>query len=164
MLTLVLGGTRSGKSAVGEKLAAARGDAVTYLATATVGDADMSARVRAHQNRRPSGWATVEAGYDLAAAVRSIESDQAVVVDSLTTWIADAPDFVVDVADLCAALAGRSALTVVVSDEVGMGVHPSGEVGRRFRDALGLLNQAVAAVADEVLLVVAGRILRLEQT
>ena len=87
----------------------------------------------------------------------------AVLVDSLTTWVAAAPGFDVDGDGLCAALAGRPDEVVVVSDEVGLGVHPSTETGRRFRDCLGVLNQAVAEVADRVLLVVAGRVLPLDR-
>jgi len=158
-VTLVLGGARSGKSAVAERLA---GDgAVTYVATFVGGaeDLDMAARVAAHRQRRPPAWTTVETS-DVAAAVRA--SAGTVVIDSLTTWVGGAPGFAVDVAGLCLALGHASGDVVVVSDEVGLGVHPSSEPGRRFRDALGLVNQAVSAVADEALLVVAGRTLRLD--
>ena len=85
-----------------------------------------------------------------------------VLVDSLGTWLAARPDFDADVEGLCAALRRRQGDTVVVSDEVGLGVHPSTEVGRRFRDALGAANRSVAAEADRVLLVVAGRALELQ--
>jgi len=161
MITLVLGGARSGKSAVAEGLC---GDGpVVYVATGVVRDSDMAARVAAHQARRPASWSTVEAGADVAAAVRGAASEVTVVVDSLTTWVAEADGFAVDTANLCAVLGGRAGNTVVVSDEVGLGVHPSTEAGRRFRDALGEVNQAVAAAADRVLLVVAGRVLPLER-
>ena len=161
MITLVLGGARSGKSAVAERLASRLGERVTYVATGTAGDdADMAARIEAHRRRRPATWTTVEAGDDLASVVRSL--DGPVLVDALGTWVARAHDFAVDGDGLCAALRERQGDTVVVSEEVGLGVHPSTEVGRRFRDALGALNQSVAEVADEVLLVVAGRALRLE--
>lgn len=162
MITLVLGGARSGKSAVAERLIAAGADPVTYVATARVHDADMEARVAAHRFRRPAEWTTVECGNDLAGAVDALEPDSAVLIDSITTWVAAAPGFGVDVDRLCHSLRRRPADTVVVSDEVGMGVHPSTETGRRFRDALGLVNQTVAATADQVLLVVAGRVIRLE--
>jgi adenosylcobinamide kinase / adenosylcobinamide-phosphate guanylyltransferase len=154
--TLVLGGARSGKSAFAERRAGASG-AVTYLAT---GDAaEMSERVAAHRARRPSTWTTVETA-DLVAVLSSTTGT--VLVDSLTTWVARAAAFEVDTDGLCRVLSSRAGDTVVVSDEVGLGVHPSTEAGRSFRDALGLVNQAVAAVADEVLLVVAGCALRLE--
>lgn len=162
MVVLVLGGSRSGKSALAERLVGRFAGPTSYVATAEVGDdADLAARVATHRGRRPGAWATVEAGEDLAGAVRDLEG--AVLVDSLGTWVARRGDFAVDVAGFCAALAQRGGDTVVVSDEVGMGVHPSSEVGRRFRDALGAVNAAVAEVADVVLLVVAGRALRLDR-
>ena len=163
MITLVLGGARSGKSAVAERLAGSRPGPVTYVATYALADddVDMAARVAAHRVRRPAAWATVEAaGPALADVVRATAGT--VLVDALGTWVAGAPDLAIDAEALCAALAGRDGDAVVVSDEVGLGVHPETALGRRFRDALGSLNQAVAAVADEVLLVVAGRTLRLE--
>jgi adenosylcobinamide kinase / adenosylcobinamide-phosphate guanylyltransferase len=130
---------------------------VTYVAT---GDAaDMPERVAAHRARRPSSWTTVESD-DLVRVLPSVEGT--LLVDSLTAWVAAAPEFAVDVDGLCRVLSSRPGDTVVVSDEVGLGVHPSTAAGRSFRDALGLVNQAVAAVADEVLLVVAGRVLVLD--
>ena len=164
MITLVLGGARSGKSALAERLAASAADGapVTYVATGRAGgDADMAARIEAHRRRRPPSWETVEAGLDLPDVLRRTEGTA--LVDALGTWIAGTADLVVPVADLCAALAQRQGTTVVVSDEVGLGVHPSTEIGRRFRDALGECNTAVADVSDEVLLVVAGRVLPLER-
>ena len=158
-VTLVLGGARSGKSAVAERLA---GDGpVTYVATfvGDADDADMAARVALHRERRPATWTTVETA-DIAGAVRAASGT--VVVDSLTTWVGGAPGFAVDVAGLCLALGDAEGDVIVVTDEVGFGVHPSTEPGRRFRDALGLVNQSVSAVADEALLVVAGRVLRLD--
>ena len=164
MITLVLGGARSGKSAVAERLAAALPTPVTYVATAAVdpADADHVARVAAHQARRDPAWTTVDAvGADLPAALRSHSGT--VLVDSLGTWLTGHADLVADAADLCAALQERAGDTVVVSEEVGLGVHPSSELGRHFRDALGAVNVAVAEVADRVLLVVAGRVLPLER-
>jgi len=160
VITLVLGGARSGKSEMAERLAASAGSGdVTYVATGVVRDADMEARVAAHRARRPAGWLTVEAGADVVDVVR--RSPGTVLVDSLTTWVAEAYGFGVDAGGLCRALLDRDGAAVVVSDEVGLGVHPSTDAGRRFRDALGLVNQAVAAVADDVLLVVAGRVVHL---
>ena len=159
MISLVLGGARSGKSALAERLC--RG-MVTYVATAVVRDDDMAARVAAHRDRRPQAWALVEAGPgEVVAAVESAPGT--VLLDGLTTWVAEAHRFEVDVDALCRALAGRGSDAVVVSDEVGLGVHPSSEAGRRFRDALGQVNRQVADLADRVLLVVAGRVLPLER-
>ena len=158
MLTLVLGGARSGKSEVAERLAGE--GPVTYLATGSPTDEDMAARIEAHRRRRPSEWSTCEPEQHELAPVLA-ELSGTVLFDSLTTWLAAAADFAVDADALCTTLRKRDGDTVVVSDEVGLGVHPSSEAGNRFRDALGLLNQQVATIADDVLLVVAGRTLRL---
>jgi adenosylcobinamide kinase / adenosylcobinamide-phosphate guanylyltransferase len=161
VIVLVLGGARSGKSAYAERRAASLPEPVSYVATACVeGDADLSARVDEHRARRPESWTTIEAGPDVPAALRATRGT--VVVDALGPWVAAAPAFDVDAAELCEAFTGRDGDTVVVSEEVGLGVHPETAAGRRFRDALGELNQAVATVANEVVLVVAGRALRLE--
>lgn len=158
-VTLLLGGARSGKSALAERLAGP--GPVTYVATGPVpDDPAMAARIAAHRARRPPTWATVETD-DPSGALGS--SAGTVLVDSLTAWVARSAGFEVDVDRLCAALAAHVGDVVVVSDEVGLGVHPSTDAGRRFRDALGLVNQAVAEVAAEVLLVVAGRTLHLDR-
>jgi adenosyl cobinamide kinase/adenosyl cobinamide phosphate guanylyltransferase len=166
VIWLVLGGARSGKSALAERLCRAAGrEAVTYLATSVARDPDMADRIATHRARRPPTWVTVEPmAADLVDAVRGA-AEATVLLDSLTAWVAESPGFLVDGDGLCQALAERSsqAASVVVSDEVGWGVHPSTEAGRRFRDQLGDLNQLVAEVADGVLLVVAGRVLPLER-
>jgi adenosylcobinamide kinase / adenosylcobinamide-phosphate guanylyltransferase len=163
VITLVLGGARSGKSQVGETVAAGLPGPVTYVATTVVADTEMAERVAVHRARRPASWPTVEAGQgeDLWAVLGPLAGT--VLVDSLGAWLAGVPSFAVDGEQLCAAMAARPGDTVVVSDEVGLGVHPSSEMGRQFRDELGALNQRVASKADEVLLVVAGRVLRLER-
>lgn len=161
MITLVLGGARSGKSAVAERLIAAAPPPVVYVATGRPVDPDMTSRIAVHQARRPASWSTVEACDDLAGHLDGVRGS--VLVDALGTWVAGHPDFAVDTEALCRVLANRPGDTVLVSEEVGMGVHPSTEVGRAFRDALGEVNQAVAEVADRVLLVVAGRVLPLER-
>jgi adenosyl cobinamide kinase/adenosyl cobinamide phosphate guanylyltransferase len=164
VIALVLGGSRSGKSAVAERLASTWPAPVTYVATAVVdpGDEAFAARIDAHRHRRPAEWATREVGRDLVPALVSLEGT--VLVDALGTWVAAHEGFAVEVDGLVDALVARSGDTVLVSDEVGMGVHPSTEVGGRFRDALGLVNAAVAEVADRVALVVAGRVLPLERS
>jgi adenosylcobinamide kinase / adenosylcobinamide-phosphate guanylyltransferase len=160
VITLVLGGARSGKSVVAERLLEGVGP-VTVVVTGTATDPDMAARIEAHRARRPAAWSTVEAGAALTEALSGVEGP--VLVDSLGTWISAFPDLDPPVADLVAALRERDQSTVVVSEEVGLGVHPETEVGRRFRDVLGEVNQAVAEVADEALLAVAGRVLRLDR-
>ena len=164
-VTLVLGGTRSGKSAVAERvtteIAAASASAVTYVATASVHDDEMAERVAAHRTRRPSDWATVELQEpgELPAVLRRVRG--VVLLDSLGTWVASTPEMAVDAGALTAALQARTGPTVVVSEEVGLAVHPPTAAGRAFTDALGSLNQAVAGIAGRAVLVVAGRILEL---
>lgn len=165
MITLLLGGARSGKSELAERLAAssARDNCcgVTYVATMRAGnDAALAERVAWHRRRRPADWATVEAGTDLPATLG--KASGTVLLDSLGPWLALHDGFAADGGALCAALAARTSDTIVVSDEVGLGVIPATALGGAFRDALGSLNQAVASVADRVLLVVAGRVLMLD--
>jgi adenosyl cobinamide kinase/adenosyl cobinamide phosphate guanylyltransferase len=160
MITLVLGGSRSGKSAVAEQLVGRLPDPVTYVATMVLGDdPDLAARVALHRQRRPPTWATIEAGPRLADSLRALAGTA--LVDSLGPWLSGQPSMAVDAGALCSALVERRGDTVVVSDEVGLGVHPSTSLGRQFRDALGSLNQAVSSVADRTYLVVAGRVLPL---
>ena len=162
MITLVLGGSGSGKSSIAERMAAKLPQPVTYVATGVATDGDMAARIQAHQERRPPAWRLLEAtGEELCGALYSVEGT--VLLDALGTWVASlaAPDESHAVA-LCETLLHRTGDTLVVSDEVGLGVHPSTAVGRKFRDDLGRVNRGVAAVADEVFLVVAGRMLRLD--
>ena len=166
MITIVLGGTRSGKSEVAERLAGASG-AVTYVATAQVDpadedhDHDWAARIARHQERRPKGWATVECPEPdrLPDVLRQLEGT--VLVDSLGTWVTGHPTMEPDAEALVAALLERAGNTVVVSEEVGLAPHATTELGRRFVDRLGTVNQRVASVADRALLVVAGRAVEL---
>jgi len=163
VITLVIGGASSGKSALAESYVATLAPPVTYVATwvAPPGapDAEMVERVAAHRRRRPASWGLVEVGLDLGAALRPLAGT--VLVDALGTWVAGAAGLAVDVVSLCDVLGAREGDTVLVSDEVGLGVHPSSDAGRRFREVLGRVNEAVAAIADDVWLVVAGRVLSL---
>lgn len=143
---------------------AAGDDGVTYVATIWregAPDADLDARVAAHRSRRPESWVTVEPPYDLDEVLTTTQG--VLLVDSLGSWLTAQPAMAVDSEVLVRALSGRAGDTVVVSDEVGLGVHPETELGRQFRDALGRLNSTVADVADDVFLVVAGRLLRLDR-
>ncbi|HEY7134189.1 MAG TPA: bifunctional adenosylcobinamide kinase/adenosylcobinamide-phosphate guanylyltransferase [Acidimicrobiia bacterium] len=161
MIVLVLGGTRSGKSTVAERIASRLPQPVTYVATASVGrdDDDFAARVAKHRERRPTAWRTLEEPDDLAGCIGA--TDGTVLVDSIGTWIAGGHEFARDVDGLCHVCVERDGDTVLVGEEVGLSVHPPTEVGRRFADALGECNRRIADVADRVLLVVAGRALEL---
>ena len=160
MIALVLGGARSGKSAFAERLAASRPGPVTYVATGTASDEDMAERIARHRARRPADWRTEEVGAALVEGLGGVAGTA--LVDSLGSWVA-ACDMAPDVAALVAVLRQRDGDTVLVSEEVGLGVHPPTELGVRFRDAVGEVNAAVAEAADDVRLVVAGRALRLDR-
>lgn len=158
----MLGGVRSGKSEVAEALVGT--GPVTYVATAgrPDGDADFAARIERHRRRRPGHWVTVEEPHDLPGALAG--ADGTVLVDALGMWVANAmgtPAGGPDVDALVTALRDRHADVVVVSEEVGLGVHPPTAAGRRFADLLGEVNRRVAEVADRCLLVVAGRVVEL---
>lgn len=163
MIVLVLGGTRSGKSAVAERLVGEWAGPVTYVATARLDptDDDHAARIRRHRDRRPATWTTVECADadELPAILRAV--DGTVLVDSLGTWVTGHPDLSPDVEDLVTAVLERPGDSVIVSEEVGMSPHAPTELGRRFTDALGEANHAVSVVADRALLVVAGRAIEL---
>lgn len=177
--TLVLGGTRSGKSRHAEDLLD-DGAPVRYLATARrrEDDPEWAARIDAHRARRPLHWVTLE-DPDVAATVRaSGPRDPALLVDDLATWLTGVLDDAAAwehpgpgapaavgrrVAELVEAVAGCRGRVVVVSAEVGLGVVPATRAGRLFRDELGAANAALAAVCDEVLLLVAGLPLRLKE-
>jgi adenosylcobinamide kinase/adenosylcobinamide-phosphate guanylyltransferase len=167
-ITLVLGGARSGKSEVAERVARDLGVPVTFVATAgdPGDDAEWAERIRRHRDRRPPEWTTLECGpgQDLAEEIAALRGP--VLVDSLGTWVAGIDGFDVDrpARLLTGALAERRSdgrASIVVSEEVGLGVHPSTAVGGTFRDALGVLNRTVSEIADTVLLIVAGRVVPL---
>jgi adenosyl cobinamide kinase/adenosyl cobinamide phosphate guanylyltransferase len=160
MIVLLVGGTRSGKSELAESLAADLGEPVTVIVPAVAVDDEHRERIAVHRARRPDTWSTVECGSALVAAIDA--SDGTVVVDSLGTWVSASPTLDVDAAELVDVLQRRTAPTVLVTEEVGLAVHPTTDAGRRFVDVLGALNAAVARIADDVRLVVAGRSLRLE--
>jgi len=167
-LAVVLGGTRSGKSRFGRDRAAAlaAGGPVTYVATALAGDPELDDRIRRHRRERPDDWQTIEAGRDLASAIRGVPAGTTILVDGLTLWaslaLADDPSRVdtvldVDFTDACAAIAEHEGPVVVVSDEVGLGLVPLDPLGRAFRDLLGIAHQRLVAQSDEAWFMVAGR-------
>ncbi|HKW91116.1 MAG TPA: bifunctional adenosylcobinamide kinase/adenosylcobinamide-phosphate guanylyltransferase [Methylomirabilota bacterium] len=161
---LVLGGARSGKSRYAVAHGRQMNGSIAFLATARAVDADMAARIARHRADRPSAWRTIEEPLDLAAACRRAATDHdLIVVDCVTVWIAnlmergDDDAAVLAAADDLAKLARERVVSIVlVSNEVGEGVHPPSALGRRFRDLLGSVNQRLAAAADRVVLMVAG--------
>ena len=163
-LTLVVGGARSGKSRYGEGLIEASlksGDRAVYLATAEAGDAEMTARIAEHKQRRGRAWRTVEEPLDLAGALaRHAKPESPVLVDCLTLWLSNVMaagrDAGAEIAGLIAALDGAAGPAVLVSNEVGQGIVPANALARFFMDNAGRMNQTVAAVAGRVVLMSAG--------
>jgi adenosyl cobinamide kinase/adenosyl cobinamide phosphate guanylyltransferase len=167
-LTFLLGGARSGKSTHALELAATWRGPVTFIATGEPRDDEMAERIRAHQAERPAEWQTVEAPLDVRDALEAVPRETAVVLDCLSLWVAnllERGDPVLEIesetGEVAALAAGRRSLTVAISNEVGLGIVPSTELGRRYRDVLGRVNARWAAEAEHAALVVAGRSLRL---
>jgi adenosylcobinamide kinase/adenosylcobinamide-phosphate guanylyltransferase len=165
MIELILGGARSGKSRHASERAAASGLPITLVATAEALDDEMRERIAHHRAERPEGWRTLEVPLDLAGTIGAeTHPDQCLVVDCLTLWLtnlmlapgADDASVVAAGDALVAALSAARGHVLLVSNEVGLGLVPESELGRRFRDAQGRLNQAVARVADRVVFVAAG--------
>jgi len=160
IITLVLGGARSGKSRYAETLAESAG-AGLYLATAQPRDGEMEERVRLHQERRGDIWTTLEEPLNLAQTIAEQASpNHMVLVDCLTLWLANLMEAEKDIDQetdkLCETLGNAKGPVVLVSNEVGMGIVPENPLARAFRDHQGRINQTVAATADKVVFVAAG--------
>ena len=161
-VTLVLGGARAGKSAFAERLIAQVGARhPVYVATAQPGDAEMARRIAEHRRRRGDGWRTVEAPLDLVAAIAAhARPDTPVLIDCLTLWLSNlmaaSRDLDGETTALAESLGRAGGPVVLVSNEVGSGIVPDNALAREFRDAAGRLHQAIAAIADRVVLVTAG--------
>ena len=164
---LILGGARSGKSAYAEKLAAASGLPVTYIATAQVYDQEFQQRVDHHQQRRPSHWTTLEQSFALGETLRRhAQPEQCIIVDCLTLWLAqcictdcEQPanfSWAEERESLLEVIPKLPGLVLIVSNEVGMGIVPLGEINRQFQDEQGRLNQAIAKLANKVSFIAAG--------
>ncbi len=170
-LVLVTGGARSGKSRYALNRAAAWDPRVLFVAAGVVTDLEMERRIARHRAERSPAWQTLEARFDLGTAITSARSDQrCVLVEDLATVVtnllverdADESAVQTEVQTLLAAHRGADFELIVVTNEVGLGLVPTNPLGRQFRDLLGLANQAVAAAADEVVLLVSGLPLKLK--
>ena len=166
-LVLVLGGARSGKSSCAENLAR-QGERTLFVATAEALDDDMRQRIMKHREHRPASWDTLEEPLDPAAAIPSaLVGHDTLLFDCLTVWVSNLLLALEDEADAEAEILARAGALldlyeqtdcrwILVSNEVGLGVIPATELGRRYRDLLGRVNQLFAARADKVYLMVAG--------
>ncbi|MEM7358400.1 MAG: bifunctional adenosylcobinamide kinase/adenosylcobinamide-phosphate guanylyltransferase [Pseudomonadota bacterium] len=160
---LILGGARSGKSRLAEqqaeRIAAADGRQLIYLATATAGDQEMQLRILRHQADRKQHWRTIEQPLELGAELRKLRSEQCVLIDCLTLWLSNCLHedcWQVQKQAFLGALDDCPADVLMVSNEVGSGIVPLGELSRQFVDEIGWLHQALAAEADQVTQVIAG--------
>ncbi len=167
---LITGGSRSGKSRFAETLAARLGGDVLYLATAEALDGEMVERIANHRRRRPAQWRTLEVPLDPAAAIREAAPGQTLLLDCLTLFLSNllfqkypaagaadqAGAVQAEIESLAAALAASPAHIIVVTNEVGSGIVPENALARFYRDLAGSANQTIAAVCDQVYLVVSG--------
>lgn len=158
-IRLVLGGARSGKSRFAERLALHHAGPRTYIATAEPIDDEMAARIARHrEDRKTDGWTTLEVSLDPGPAIAA--ADGLVLVDCVTVWLGNLMHYQRDMAasldELYAALAATHAEVILVSNEVGLSIVPENAMARRFRDVQGQVNQRLAALAQEVYLLVAG--------
>lgn len=163
MKTLILGGVRSGKSRLAERLARDSGLQVIYVATATAGDEEMGRRIEEHRQRRPAEWVTVEEPMRLARAlVAHGREDRCLLVECLTLWLthllcsAEAEALAREREALLAALPGLPGQVILVGNETGLGVIPVDALSRRYCDEAGVLHQRLAALCDRVILTAAG--------
>ena len=170
---LILGGARSGKSIFAEKLATESKLPVAYIATAQVYDEEFKARIQHHQDRRPADWCLVEEPHYLSKTLAKLaKPNQCLIVDCLTLWLAQwicldcqpPKDFSwqQEREAFLALLPTLPGTIILVSNEVGMGIVPLGEINRQFQDEQGRLNQSVAALADEVSFIAAGLPIKLK--
>ena len=163
MLELILGGARSGKSRLAEKLASESGLAVSYIATSQALDGEMSARIQQHRQRRPVQWALLEEPLELARVLgEQAAADRCLLVDCLTLWLSnllmldDQARLAAERDALLACLGGLPGRIILVSNETGLGVVPLGELTRRYVDEAGWLHQALAECCQRVVFTVAG--------
>ncbi len=161
--TLILGGGRSGKSRLAERLATESGLPVTYVATAIAQDEEMHARIAAHRIHRPEHWQLIEEPVRLASVLNEhATTGRCVLVDCLTLWLTNvitAEDIAVFERERAALVTTLPALTgqvILVSNETNMGVVPLGKLSRYFCDQSGWLHQELAQICDRVILTVAG--------
>lgn len=167
-LLVLIGGARSGKSALAVRLGRSSTRQVVFVATAEARDEEMAERIRRHQAERPGGWRLVEEPSDLRGALSQADLEAFVVIDCLSLWVAnllergsDPAEVEREAAAIAALAAARESPTVAVTNEVGLGVVPVSRLGRSYRDVLGRVNAAWVAKADDAAFVVAGRLLPL---
>lgn len=162
-IILIGGGARSGKSRHALDLARARGANLAFIATALRSDDDMAARIARHRADRSAEFRTIEEPIEIAGAIRGANAD-AIVIDCLTLWLSNimraGRDLAAETERVIAA--ADSPTVIFVTNEVGCGIHPETELGRKFRDEAGILNQRIGAAAHEIYWMVFGHPLRVK--
>ncbi|CAH1659101.1 Bifunctional adenosylcobalamin biosynthesis protein CobP [Hyphomicrobiales bacterium] len=165
-LSLILGGARSGKSRVAEARITSLPQPWIYLATCEPRDKEMAERIAHHRDRRGGGWITREEPIDIVEVLDEAPPGVPMLIDCLTLWLTNVMLAEYDVSGECDRLVTRLEANdrplVIVSNEVGLGIVPDNALARAFRDQAGLINQRVAAIADEVVMVAAGLPLKLK--
>jgi adenosylcobinamide kinase/adenosylcobinamide-phosphate guanylyltransferase len=156
---LVLGGARSGKSRFAEQRLEQSSNSLVYIATGQAGDAEMQERIKLHQAQRSERWQLIEAPLNLANAIQNLKPAQMVLIDCLTLWLSNclhAKNWVAQREAFIQALQESTTSITMVSNEVGSGIVPMGELSREFVDESGRLHQELAGLCETVTLVVAG--------
>jgi adenosyl cobinamide kinase/adenosyl cobinamide phosphate guanylyltransferase len=169
-LTVLTGGARSGKSELSSRLASASEGQVVVIVTGEDRDEEMAERIRRHRESRPLAWVTIEAPRELLGAVLDVDPHAFVVLDCLTLWVSNTieagltdDEIVNEAREIASMLAKREAPSVVVTNEVGLGIVPMHELARRYRDTLGRVNAVFVSDAERAFLVVAGKALPLQE-
>ena len=164
--TLLIGGARSGKSALAIQIARKWGGPVTFIATAEARDDEMAARIAQHRGERDDAWTTLEEPIEIAAAISRAPSEDLVILDCLTLWVSNLFDRGIErdgearARDACAILSRRETPSLVITNEVGSGIVPDNTLARAYRDLLGSIN-AIFAADSKVLFVSAGHVMPL---
>lgn len=167
--TFFVGGARSGKSRLAEALAASTSNPVSVVVTAEPIDDEMVDRIARHKSDRPDEWQTIEAPYDLAAGIGSVDDAHTLLVDCITIWISNLivrgdsdPAVEAAIEETLRAILAHAGSVIVVSNETGLGLVPPDSMSRRFRDIQGRVNQRLANELDRSFLVAAGQLLPLQ--
>lgn len=167
---LILGGARSGKSSFAESVASRTEKQVTLIATAEMVDDEMWERIVAHRRSRPTEWTTIESPLRLAEALARVPSAETAVIDCITVWMGNMfhhgrseAEIQTEIERFVTTMSQRRGATIIVSNEVGLGIVPATDLGRAYRDALGRVNTRLASSVDRAVFLVAGRALELHE-
>ena len=168
-MSLLIGGARSGKSDLSVRLGQSWPGPVTFVATATAGDSDMAQRIERHQDERPAEWDLIESPLFGVDDADRLPTDELVILDCVTLLVANLmfdglaeAEITTHISALAQSLEARQSPTVVITNEVGLGIHPESDMGREYRDLLGRANRSVAAHAESSVFVAAGKVFPLQ--